>query len=168
MSNKNQLQTNNTKYASLIETLRGKAVGGGGENLDTELAEQTELISQLSTILDSKASGGSGGAALTFGQFSVTDCGTYEPGVNEYTLVSTDLHASTRCCILVYKLIDSAISGTQIISFIRSDTSAAFVILNDMYTTALASITTIEDDNTIRLYCNTSHMAEANILFIAF
>ena len=28
MSNKTQLQTNNTKYASLIELLRGKAAGG--------------------------------------------------------------------------------------------------------------------------------------------
>jgi hypothetical protein len=38
MSNKTQLQTNNTKYASLIETLRGKAVGGGssdGASIDT-------------------------------------------------------------------------------------------------------------------------------------
>lgn len=29
MSNKTQLQTNNNKYASLIETLRGKALPGG-------------------------------------------------------------------------------------------------------------------------------------------
>ena len=29
MSNKTQLQTNNTKLASLIETLQGKAAGGG-------------------------------------------------------------------------------------------------------------------------------------------
>ena len=31
MSNKTQLQTNNTQYASLIELLRGKATGGGGD-----------------------------------------------------------------------------------------------------------------------------------------
>ena len=30
MSNKTDLQTHNTDYAALIETLRGKAVGGGG------------------------------------------------------------------------------------------------------------------------------------------
>lgn len=65
MSNKTQLQTNNTKYASLIETLRGKAVSGSAEDLDTELTEQENLISQLSTILDSKASGGSGGGVGT-------------------------------------------------------------------------------------------------------
>lgn len=58
MSNKQQLQTNNTKYASLIETLRGKAIPSGSEDLDTELTTQENLISQLSTILDSKASGG--------------------------------------------------------------------------------------------------------------
>jgi hypothetical protein len=35
MSNKQQLQTNNTKYASLIETLRGKAAGGSGGSIET-------------------------------------------------------------------------------------------------------------------------------------
>lgn len=30
MSNKTQLQTNNTQLASLIQTLQGKAAGGGG------------------------------------------------------------------------------------------------------------------------------------------
>ena len=65
MSNKQQLQTNNTKYTSLIETLRNKAIPSGSEDLDTELTTQENLISQLSTILDSKASGGSGGGAET-------------------------------------------------------------------------------------------------------
>jgi len=36
----------------------------GSENLDTELTEQESLISELSTILDSKASGGSGGGSI--------------------------------------------------------------------------------------------------------
>lgn len=36
MSNKQQLQQNNTKYASLIETLRGKAVGGSGGDTSIE------------------------------------------------------------------------------------------------------------------------------------
>ena len=35
MSNKTQLQTNNTKYAALIETLRSKAVGGGNASVQT-------------------------------------------------------------------------------------------------------------------------------------
>jgi hypothetical protein len=35
MSNKTQLQTNNTKYASLIETLRGKAAGSSGASIET-------------------------------------------------------------------------------------------------------------------------------------
>lgn len=65
MSNKQQLQTNNEKYASLIETLRGKAIPSGSEDLDTELTEQENLISQLSTILDSKASGGNNMISVT-------------------------------------------------------------------------------------------------------
>jgi hypothetical protein len=32
MSNKTQLQTNNTQLASLIQTLQGKAAGGGGSS----------------------------------------------------------------------------------------------------------------------------------------
>ena len=35
MSNKTQLQTNNTTLSSLIETLRGKAAGGGGGSVET-------------------------------------------------------------------------------------------------------------------------------------
>jgi hypothetical protein len=35
MSNKTQLATNNTQLASLIQTLQGKAAGGGGASLDT-------------------------------------------------------------------------------------------------------------------------------------
>lgn len=41
MSNKTQLQTNNTNYASLIETLRGKAIGGGSEPAEPILQKKT-------------------------------------------------------------------------------------------------------------------------------
>lgn len=40
MSNKTQLQTNNTALASLIQTLQGKAAGGGGSG-GTETCELT-------------------------------------------------------------------------------------------------------------------------------
>lgn len=81
MSNKTQLQTNNSKYSSLIETLRGKASGTdtsdatasadeifagetaytssgkvtGTFTIDSELTEQNELISQISTLVATKA-----------------------------------------------------------------------------------------------------------------
>lgn len=71
MSNKTQLQTNNTQYASLIETLRGKAVGGGGEDVaaeteayTTKLASLETAISALESELEGKASGSSGGANI--------------------------------------------------------------------------------------------------------
>jgi hypothetical protein len=67
MSNKTQLQTNNTKYASLIETLRGKSLPTGGEDVTTEtnayttkLASLETAISALEAELEGKASGGSG------------------------------------------------------------------------------------------------------------
>jgi hypothetical protein len=68
MPNKTQLQTNNTKYASLIETLRGKAAGGSGEDVTDEtnaytakLASLETAVAALETELEGKASGGSGG-----------------------------------------------------------------------------------------------------------
>lgn len=68
MSNKIQLQINNTKYVSLIETLRGKAAGNSGEDVTdetntytTKLAELETAIGALETELEGKASGGSGG-----------------------------------------------------------------------------------------------------------
>lgn len=72
MSNKQQLQTNNTKYASLIETLRGKAAGSTGEDVTdetnaytTKLASLETAVAALETELEGKASGGSGGGVET-------------------------------------------------------------------------------------------------------
>ena len=45
-----------------VETLPNK--GSATEDLNTELTTQEDLISQLSTILDSKASGGSSGGSV--------------------------------------------------------------------------------------------------------
>ena len=51
MSNKTQLQTNNTELSSLIETLRGKASGGGSGAVETSMvtisgdADSSMLIS---------------------------------------------------------------------------------------------------------------------------
>jgi hypothetical protein len=84
MSNKTQLQINNEEYASLIEMLRGKAAGSGGIDtsdatatadeifagetayttegkvtgtftIEEELTEQNDLISQITTLVQSKA-----------------------------------------------------------------------------------------------------------------
>ena len=66
MSNKTQLQINNTKYASLIETLRGKAAGGTSEDVTdetnaytTKIASLEGAVSALESELAGKASGGS-------------------------------------------------------------------------------------------------------------
>lgn len=69
MSNKAQLQTNNTKYASLIDTLRGKSLPTGGEDVTTEtnayttkLASLESAIAALESELEGKSAGGSGSA----------------------------------------------------------------------------------------------------------
>ena len=79
MSNKTQLQTNNTQYASLIETLRGKAVSSGGEDVTDETAAYTTKLATLETAisaleseLEGKASGGSGGTSIETCTVTVT------------------------------------------------------------------------------------------------
>lgn len=49
--------------AQAVAALEGKA-SGSGEDLDAELTTQESLISELSSILDSKVNGGSGGASI--------------------------------------------------------------------------------------------------------
>lgn len=47
MSNKTQLQANNTQLASLIQTLQGKATGGGGGSVE---ACTVEILAMGSTV----------------------------------------------------------------------------------------------------------------------
>jgi hypothetical protein len=75
MSNKTQLQTNNTKYASLIETLRGKAAGGSGEDVTEETTAYTTKISQLETAvtaLETELQGKASGSGVDFEISAVT------------------------------------------------------------------------------------------------
>jgi hypothetical protein len=72
MSNKTQLQTNNTKYASLIETLRNKSLPTGGEDVTDETSAYTTKLSTLETAiaaleteLQGKAGGSEGGSVET-------------------------------------------------------------------------------------------------------
>ena len=58
------------------------AGGSSAEDLDTELDTQENLISQLSTILDSKASGGSGGGSIE--TCTITISGMPGPGTMIY------------------------------------------------------------------------------------
>lgn len=70
MSQKTDLQSNNIDLQSILNTINNLPDAGSGgtnsgsEDLDTELTEQENLISQLSSILDSKASGGGAGGSI--------------------------------------------------------------------------------------------------------
>lgn len=72
----------NIKSGVSIFGINGTA--SGAEDLETELTEQESLISQLNSILDSKASGGSGGSSSTASR--------------KVTFLDYDLKPSYRIC----------------------------------------------------------------------
>ena len=86
MSNKSQLQTNNTKVASLIEVLKSKATATG-EDVTEETSAYTAKIASLETAvtaleteLAGKASGGSGAGGANIETCVVAvhgDCSIY-------------------------------------------------------------------------------------------
>ena len=73
MSNKTEIQSLNAKYSELIESLRGKAVGGGGNG---DLTFETIPL-------------------------TVTNEGMYEPGVNKYVFSGQGLNVSTRRIVII-------------------------------------------------------------------
>lgn len=61
MSNLTRLQAVSSSLDIAIDKVNTLPEAGGTEDLEAELTTQDSLISQLGTILDNKASGGSGG-----------------------------------------------------------------------------------------------------------
>lgn len=106
MSNKTQLQTNNTNLDALITRVNAAKdvatslpeAGSGGENLDAVIAEQQALINTLSAVLDNKAAGGGGGTC------TVTIRTTRRGSVSE--LISTCAHTSLVDGALTYNFLD--------------------------------------------------------------
>ena len=158
MSNKSQLQTNNTNLDDLItrvNTAKNTAAslpnaGSATEDLNTELTTQEDLISQLSTILDSKASGGSSGlSSPVCGYFEVTDNGMFDPETNEYVFTSDNLQIANLTCVLIC---NNRESPTMI--FFRKTINDMFVSMRFHGGTALAVVANsfIIDDHTFYLY----------------
>lgn len=71
MSNKTQLQTNNTKLDSLIQTLQGKAAGGSGGNIETCRVVIKSVASDLDDPVNAPNTGSS---------FPQTSIALYEDG----------------------------------------------------------------------------------------
>ena len=137
----------------MVNALPEGGSGGGSENLDAELTEQENLISELSGILDTKASGGGGSSAsYTSGSLSFTNLGMYEPGVNEYHLTSPDLKSSSRLIIVVMFY---SLNGSVAIAFRRATTAEEFVSVGgssvfSLFDDAIRSDGSyVLDDNTI-------------------
>lgn len=94
MSNKIQLQTNNTKVASLIEVLQSKAIPSG-EDVAAETNAYTTKIASLETAitaleeeLQGKASGGSCSVETCTVEFSFLSSGISEFQITTSTLDS--------------------------------------------------------------------------------
>lgn len=62
---KTQLQTNNDYLLSMIQELKGKAVGGG-EDISAELATYGAHIEELGETIDSLPSAGGGGGGIEY------------------------------------------------------------------------------------------------------
>ena len=60
-----ELSTQSTLLTNIVNALSTKGTPSASEDLNTELTEQESLIMELGNILDSKASGGSGGSVDT-------------------------------------------------------------------------------------------------------
>lgn len=67
------LKAENIASGVSIFGVTGTHSGGTAEDLDAELTEQESLISELSSILDSKASGGSGGGSVEYEIVNLTE-----------------------------------------------------------------------------------------------
>lgn len=117
MSNKTILQTNNTNLASytdrvtaLINTANSLPEAGGGstEDLEAELAAQETLIANITTALQNKASGGSGGgSALETCDVSISTM--VQPGS---TLIYVDENFTIQNVTMQRNVIYKAIKGT--------------------------------------------------------
>lgn len=66
MSNKTQLQANNTQLASLIQTLQGKATGGGGASVETCTVTVNAVGGYVTTYLFTTYENGQWGAACNW------------------------------------------------------------------------------------------------------
>lgn len=142
MSNKTQLQTNNTKYASLIETLRGKATSGGEDVTDetnaytTKLASLETAISALESELEGKASGGGSGEVQTASVYvdlsngsQLTYVGSEGITTITNTITTVQMTVPSICCIRAQGMIvDYNISGECSEIFFSSMTAACIAI----------------------------------------
>ena len=96
----------------------------GAEDLNTELTTQENLISQLSTILDSKASGGSGGSLET--------CVVTIPNVNSLYYVGLNENGTMESCAAHVN------GGTQSVSIVKG----TLFYIDFRYTTMRVSTST--------------------------
>ena len=122
---------------------------------DEEVDVQGDLIEQITTVLQGKTIGASSGASIETGLFTFSSS-MYEPGVDEYTLTSSALKATSRTLILVCC---TAVSGavTSIVSIFKKDPSTnAFVRYDGDFSLLRLSHTSgehrIVNDSTIYLY----------------
>ncbi len=145
----NELTTQDNLITQIQTALQGKASAPAAEDLDAELTEQEGLISQLSTILDSKVSGGGSGGG-SVGTCTVT--------------IYTD--ATTRLIIYGYSQLNS--DGTISVNYVdlgAGTYGATFtfsnVICGSLLYTSAGSIGSLYVDD----FSGVSKLGDQNILW---
>lgn len=123
MSNKTQLQTNNTELSSLIETIRGKVAGSGGSGSGASI--ETCTLS-LDVFTDSAASG-------YFCTCWENNTFVVKSGVFKYGSVNKIMVENVVCnsCVFISSYIGSAFIGHQetnveLINYFGADTLRSF------------------------------------------
>ena len=141
MPNYNQtLQTNNSSLEDILTQINNlPEAGGTAEDLDAELTTQEGLIEQLSTILDSKASGGgSGGSEVETCTISVA---AYPAGGATYIYTDGSMQlqecedASTiivaKNTLILYTIVAHSVYGRTVSGGLEEKGNYAYLVTGD-------------------------------------
>ena len=147
MSNKTQLQTNNTNLDALIT--------------------RVNAAKDTAASLPDAGNGSGSGASFTQGIFTLEDNGMYEPGLNQYVAHATDLNLSSRNAVHITSVGPSGSIRGIALSLLRIGTNNQFEALTGLHDADLtiSTLSLVMDENTITFLGNVKQ--DTSVGFIA-